>query len=101
MRAAQDCSESIIMNDTPHQMSELQQADIDIGIIWKKIHNGDSKHARDEVLAWSSDSKALWNQWDRMSVRNGVLCRRFEDADGKDKMGKLLCHMHYEKSCSV
>ena len=38
----------------------------------------------------SSVTKALWNKWTRLSLREGVLRRKFEDVDGKSERWQIF-----------
>ena len=59
-----------------------QRDDEDIGYIIKLKESVQEKPQWDMVAVKSSDIKTLWNQWQRLSFRNGLLKRRFESADG-------------------
>jgi len=60
-----------------------QQEDPDIKFILEIVKVRRNKPNWDEVALQSSTTKALWQQWSRLVVRNGVLCRRFEQLNGR------------------
>ena len=59
-----------------------QQADPDIGFVIRLMENNNEKLEWEEVALSSQCVKTLWNQWTRLSIRDGLLKRRFEAADG-------------------
>ena len=59
-----------------------QQRDTDIAPVYTAIASGSERPSSNEISPAGECSKALWHQWQRLSVREGVLCRKFESADG-------------------
>ena len=51
-----------------------------------------------EVSSWRPHSKAYWAQWDRLVLREGVLCRKWEAADGKTERWQLLVPEEMKKT---
>src|SRR5664279_5584300 len=62
---------------------QAQKEDPDIGFILEKLAAGmNEKPAWEDVALKSQDIKTLWGQWPRLAVRDGLMKRRFEAADG-------------------
>ena len=61
------------------RIKELQLADSDIGWICRLLIDGSPKPVWAEVSNKSAGSKALWSQWERLKMDNGVLVRRYEN----------------------
>ncbi len=52
---------------------------------------GGYKIPGNDILAWSKDSKAIYNQVDRLLVdRNGILCRNFVNVDSADYLQSVM-----------
>ena len=69
--------------DVAEDIAKNQEADDDIAPILRFMRNSGSKPSWDEVAPLSPGAKALWQQWDRLFIRQGVLCRRFMYFDRK------------------
>jgi len=59
-----------------------QGDDPDISYIMNLLEQSVEKPPWEAVTLHSHDVKVLWNQWSRLQIRNGVLCRRYESVDG-------------------
>src|SRR5664279_3778574 len=44
----------------------------------------------EDVALKSQDVKTLWGQWTRLAIRNGLLKRRFETADGLSERWQVV-----------
>ena len=62
-----------------------QRKDPDIGFFIELLENHREKPEWNDVSLKSNDVKTLWNLWPRMSMRDGLLKRRYEDSDGKSE----------------
>jgi len=60
-----------------------QRDDPDIGPIVKLLKSSAGKPPWEAVALCSADTKALWHQWPRLTIQQGLLRRSFESADGK------------------
>jgi hypothetical protein len=67
-----------------------ERGDPDISVILEMVEVGRSKPDWDEVASQSSTTKALWQQWSRLAVRNGVLCRWFEQLNGRPVIWQIV-----------
>jgi len=54
-----------------------QKCDSEICVLVDALLNKSAKPTWDEVTTWSATSKALWGQWERLIVVNGVLFRKY------------------------
>ena len=61
---------------------QAQEADTDIGHVITMMKRSAEKPAWESVSLKSSDVKTLWEMWPRLAIRNGLLKRKFEAADG-------------------
>ena len=59
------------------ELKAAQAADSDTGVIIKLLMSAAGKPDWKEVELYSSEVKSLWNEWGRLSLRDGVLCRRW------------------------
>ena len=57
--------------------------DPDIGVIIKLLENNSEKLPWEAVALCSADTKAIWHQWPRLTIDDGLLRRDFVSADGK------------------
>jgi len=64
-----------------------QREDPDIKFILEMVKVGRNKPDWDDVALQSS---TLWQQWSRLVVRNGVLCRRFEQLNGRPIIWQIV-----------
>ena len=65
------------------EMGKRQEEDEDIGPVLAMVRENKPRPSWEEVAHWNPDSKTLWQSWDRLQVRNGILCREFEYFNGK------------------
>jgi len=47
------------------------------------------------VSHWSVPERVYWRQWDRLAIRDGVLCRRFESAGERQCIWQVLLPESY------
>jgi hypothetical protein len=59
-----------------------QKEDPDIGGIIQFLQESTQKPDWKTVALRSRDAKVLWQMWSRLSIRDGLLKRKFEEADG-------------------
>ncbi len=71
-------------------LADEQKNDPDIREVLQEKKAIKDKPGWDEVAAWSATAKALWQQWDRLEVRNGVLFRRFEFLDCRPSVLQVI-----------
>ncbi|UYV67829.1 K02A2.6-like [Cordylochernes scorpioides] len=75
---------------TAESCRTFQQRDPYIGPIleWKK--RGNKRPSWEVISDKSPELKALWSQWDSLSIDNGLLIIIWESADGKSKTMQLV-----------
>jgi transposase InsO family protein len=79
--------------DLPWSLEGLvraQEADPDVGHVISMLKQNAEKPAWDSVSVKSSDVKTLWGMWPRLAVRNGLLKRKFEAADGSSERWQVV-----------
>jgi len=71
-------------------LQRAQLDDPDISFIYELVLSGAEKPAWDDVSSKSRDAKVLWSFWPRLSVKNGILMRKFESEDGRDDLWQVI-----------
>ena len=64
-------------------LKTAQEKDPDISVILKLMKDHRDKPAWEAVALASHGVKVLWSQWQRLAIKDGLLKRRFEAADGR------------------
>jgi len=67
-----------------------QRRDPDLKVILELLQKGQRKPEWDEITSTSVVTKALWQQWNCLAVRNGALWRRFDQHNGQLVMWQLV-----------
>mgnify|MGYP003434713879 FL=1 len=67
-----------------------QKLDPNIAFVYGKVEARNQQPRWEEVALLSEETKILWAQWARLSVRQGVLCRRWEMAIGSDDRWQII-----------
>ena len=67
---------------TNEEITEAQRKDREIGVILALLESGAGKPPWEDIALKSTETKTLWNEWERLAVREGVLCRRWITPDG-------------------
>jgi hypothetical protein len=88
----QDASDSALADEaqppeslppwTDCEIKEEQEMDRDIGPVYAALMAGRECPVWDEIADLSGVSKALFQQWSRLRIRDGVLYRQFVSLDG-------------------
>jgi transposase InsO family protein len=71
-------------------LRDKQLADKDIAPIYRMVESAQNRPDWDVVAPLSETAKTLWRQFDRLVIRNGVLMRRFEKADGQSHVWQII-----------
>jgi transposase InsO family protein len=71
-------------------LAEQQRADPGLSKIIEFMERGSTPPSWDEIAPLPESAKSLWRQWQRLSLREGVLMRRFEEADGRRSFEQLI-----------
>ena len=67
---------------TPESVAELTKDDEELKIIIQLLNTCTSQPERNEIMKYDEATKSYWMQWSRLKIRNGILYRRWESADG-------------------
>ena len=67
---------------TRETLVEAQKRDREIGPVYAALKASSEQPSGRAVGLWSRGSKILWHQWPRLSLRDGVMYRRWEDPEG-------------------
>lgn len=78
-------------------IASQQRTDDDIRHIIELLEEHRGKPSWDDIASKSSTTKALWQQWERLSMRNGALYRRFETLPGKSFVWQLIIPFQLRK----
>jgi transposase InsO family protein/predicted aspartyl protease len=66
---------------TEDSLKEAQQQDSEIGPVYAALLKSSEQPSKSEIMLWSRESKMLWYQWPRLSLRDGILCRRWDEPE--------------------
>jgi len=80
--AQKDTSLAVVFEWSADGIRKAQQADRDIRQVVQLMQENEVKPSWESVALSSHDVKVLWAQWSRLEIRDGLLKRRFESADG-------------------
>jgi len=80
------------------EIAEAQQNDSDIGFIMGLMSTCSTKPEWRDVELGSSDTKSLWNEWERLELRNRVLCRKWTSLDGTNDRLQVVLPRRYRSS---
>jgi hypothetical protein len=78
-------------------VANKQRLDDDIRVVLQIIERKTDKPTWDEVSSESTVTKALWQQWERLAVRNGALYRRYETVPGRSVVWQLVIPFELRK----
>ena len=68
----------------PGVLQRAQQGDPDIAYVYSRISAGEAQPSWDDISAKSRDTKTLLSFWSRLSIRDGILVRKFEVKEGRE-----------------
>ena len=80
------------------ELRAAQLADSDIKVIAAWLSETTEKPPWEQVAIYSSTTKALWHQWSRLCLREGVLYRTLWSADGLSTSLQLVVPYHWSSS---
>ena len=75
---------------TPEELGRAQAADPAVGPIYRLLSEGQERPSIESLLPTAEETESYWTQWELLTVVNGVLYRRFIDADGRTKRLQLI-----------
>jgi hypothetical protein len=67
-----------------------QKQDPDLRLLYQALEQKKERPAWEEVALQSGKTKVLWGQWPRLSLREGVVCRRWEAAVGDEVRWQVI-----------
>ena len=71
------------------EIKRAQESDPDIGPLYSALRDN-VKPPWDAILDASQETKAYWTQWDRLTLRNGVMYRRYSSAQLSETLQLLV-----------
>jgi len=77
------------------ELRAAQLADSDIKVVAAWLSETTEKPPWERVAIYSGTTKALWHQWSRLCLREGVLYRKFWSADGLSISLQLVVPYQY------
>ena len=80
---------------TNDEISTAQKHDPEINRIITLMTADKNKPAWSEVESQSSDVKLLWNEWERLEIRERVLCRKWTFTDGTGDKWQIILPRAY------
>jgi len=75
---------------TPDELGRAQATDPAIGPIYRLLSDGEQRPSIESLMPTAEETKSYWAQWELLSMVNGVLYRRFIDAEGCTKRLQLI-----------
>jgi hypothetical protein len=75
---------------TKESLKEAQQKDEEIGPVYSAMEQSSEQPAAKDIMLWSRGSKILWRQWVRLQLKEGILYRRWEEADGHGESWQIV-----------
>jgi len=75
---------------SPAGLKMEQQKDPDVYFIIKLKENGDAKPPWEAMALASHGVKTLWAQWPRLAINDGLLKRRFKEANGLSSYWQVI-----------
>jgi len=75
---------------SPAGLKMEQQKDPDVSFIIKLKKNGDAKPPWEAMALASHGVKTLWAQWPRLAIKDGLLKRRFKEANGLSSYWQVI-----------
>ena len=74
-----------------------QKSDPDIGLIYQLVESRTDKPSWNEVVQYSKDVKTLWSFWPRLSIRNGLLQRKFTCIEQNTEFWQVVVPKSYRQ----
>lgn len=71
-------------------LPNIQRLDSETGPIMNFLESGLPRPKWDEVAKYSSETKSLWRQYERLEIEKNTLVRRFFSADGKSSYTQVI-----------
>jgi hypothetical protein len=78
------------LDESAEFLAEQQRVDPDISKIIDLMERDTAPPTWDEVASQSERAKSLWRQWQRLTLKEGVLVRRFEEANGRSNFWQVV-----------
>ena len=86
---------AILPNWSPDEIRVLQQQDPSLQLLMQCLTHSQNRPAWQQISSSTSSAKALWRMWDRLSLEDGILFRKWYSND-KDSIKQLVvphqCH---------
>jgi len=80
---------------TNEQIAQEQNKDPDLAHIIKLINQSSEKPTWSAVELQSNSCKTLWNEWSRLKIVNGILCRRWISVDATPDHWQVIMPFSY------
>ena len=74
-----------------------QKADPDIGLMYQLVESGASKPSWNDIVQYSKEVKTLWSFWPRLSVRDGLLQRKFTCIEQQSEFWQTIVPRRYHQ----
>ena len=78
-------------------LRSAQESDPDISVILNLLKLTPEKPPWEAVALQSHDVRVLWSMWPRLCIRDGILQRRFESADGLSILWQIILPKNMRK----
>ena len=67
-----------------------QKADVDVGFIRQLVESGVDKPVWNDIVQQAREAKTLWSFWPRLSVRDGLLQRKFISIEQQTEFWQIM-----------
>lgn len=72
------------------EICEAQKADADIGVVWNWVYNDEGRPAWSTISKYSATVKAYWAQWNRLTLQDNLLYRKWYEVGCKSPTLQLI-----------
>ena len=79
------------------EIAAAQQQDAQINPIIALMSISKDKPAWKDVELQSAEVKSLWNEWERLEVRGGIVCRKWTSISGTSHRWQIVLPRNYRK----
>ena len=79
------------------EMMIAQVEDVDVGFIREMMKSHQTKPPWKDVEGQSACVKSLWSEWERLALKNDVLCRNWTSIDGLHERWQVVLPRLYRK----
>ena len=80
----------VVVDRDDNKVYRLQREDAALGPVLRWMEEGSEKPPWERVAAYGPETKALWQQWEALGVKEGVLHKKWESSDGTSIVWQVI-----------